>query len=351
MNFLKNIISSAIGFMMAIGLLIIFVLILAVAIGSDEEIKVSDTSILKIELTTEVKDYAPFEMDPFSELFGIPPRYVGLNSIIEAIQNAAYDNRIKGISIEANGMSGGISQLNAVRNALIDFKSSGKFVLAYADAYGQKEYFLSSVADSLFVSPVGQVDLKGLSSEILFFKDFQDKYGVKMEVIRHGKYKSAVEPFLENKMSASNRTQMKELLESLWFDMTDAISISRDVPVEKLNAIADELLGRTAELSVAHQLVDGAVYNDEYKLKLESLLADDSYATIDLLDYINSNRTFDFEMDQNSDKIAVIYGQGDIIYGEGDEDTIGQGIMVEAIDEAKNDDSVKNHNSDKNNEK
>lgn len=341
MNFLKNIISSAIGFLMAIGLLFIFILIIAAAIGSSEKIEIGDTSVLKIELNTEIKDYAPFEIDPFSELLGLPPKYLGLNKIIETIEKAKKDAKIKGISIEATTMGGGISQLNAIRNALIDFKTSGKFVMAYSDAYGQKEYFLSSVADSVFVSPVGQVELKGLSSEILFFKDFQDKYGVKMEVIRHGKYKSAVEPFLENKMSASNRTQMKELLFSLWGDITAAISTSRNISTNELNAIADGLLGRTAGLAVSNKLVDAAVYKDEYEQKLKKLVNGKKYKSVRFLDYIKSDMNFDFEEDKKANKIAVVYAQGDIIYGEGDEESIGQGMLVKAIEDAKKDSSVK----------
>jgi protease-4 len=341
MIFLKNIISSAIGFIMAIGLFFVFVLIIGIAIGVDEGVETDGMSVLKIELNTALKDYAPLDTNPFSELLGLSPKYVGLNKIIEAIEKAKNDYRIKGISIEPISMDGGISQLNSVRNAIIDFKTSGKFVMAYSDAYGQKEYFLSSVADSVFVNPVGQVDFKGLSSEVLFFKDFQDKYGVKMEVIRHGKYKSAVEPFLENKMSASNRTQMKELLNSLWVDITDAISISRDVPLKDLNKIADNLLGRTANLSVSNNLVDAAIYKDEYKLKLRNLLNGIGYKSVSLLDYIQSNRVLDYEIDSEINKIAVVYAQGNIIYGEGDEETIGQGMIVKAIENAKKDTSVK----------
>jgi len=341
MNFLKNIISSAIGFMMATGLLIVFFIIVAAAIGSSTEVKVKDASILRIQLNTEMKDYAPIEMDPFSSLLGLPPQYMGLNDVLAAIKRSKSDDRIKGISIEGTSMNVGISQLNAVRNAIVDFKLSGKPVFAYADSYGQKEYFLSSVADSVFISPVGQVDIKGLSSEILFFKDFQDNYGVKMEVIRHGKYKSAVEPFIANKMSESNRIQMKELLNSLWFDMVAAISKSRAISVKDLNMIADDLLGRTSGLSFENSLVDGVLYKDAYKEKLKQLISIEEYQVTGLMDYMQSNITFDFETDLKKSKIAVIYAQGDIIYGQGDEKSIGQGMMVKAIDKAAKNDAVK----------
>ena len=341
MNFLKNIISSAIGFMMAVGLLFILTIILIVSFSDDTGVKVSKTSILKIELNAEIKDYAPLDVDPFSNLLGLPPKFVGLNKIITSINKAKLDPRIKGVTIEVGNLGAGISQLSSIRDAVLDFKKSGKFVMAYSDSYDQKGYFLSSAADSVFVSPVGQVDFKGLSSEILFFKDFQDKYGVKMEVIRHGKYKSAVEPFLDNKMSASNRTQMEELLNSLWGDIVEAISISRDVSVEKLNSIADGLLGRTAQLSVKNNLVDSSVYRDDYKVKLKNLVNGEDYKLISLVDYIATDISFDFEEDKESNKIAVIYAQGEIIYGKGDEETIGQIMMVKAIEKAAKDKSIK----------
>ena len=322
-------------------LLILSVVAVATALGSDSMVKVNKDSVLRIELNTQLKDYAPIEIDPFSQILGLPPRSLGINEVLAAIERAKTDDRIKGISIEGAAMSGGISQLCAIRAAILDFKSSGKPVFAYADTYGQKEYFLSSVADSLFVSPVGKVDVKGLSTELLFFKDFQDKYGVKMEIIRHGKYKSAVEPFIANKMSESNRIQMKALLNSLWFDMSDAISVSRDISIESINKIADDLLGRTSELSLENSLVDGVLYIDEYKEKIKNSFGIEKYESTELIAYIQANNRFELDTDTERAKIAVIYAQGEIVYGEGDEESIGQGMMVKAIDGAAKNDAVK----------
>lgn len=341
MNFLKNIFSSAIGLLLGVFWLIVLVMIISAAVGGDSVVQVKENSLLKIELNVPLKDYAPIEMDPLSMILGLPAKYVGLNEIIAAIGKAKFDDRIEGISIEGTLMSGGISQISAVRMAILDFKSSGKPVFAYADAYGQKEYYLSSVADSVFVSPLGQVEVKGLAAELLFFKDFQDKYGVKMDVIRHGKYKSAVEPFIANEMSESNRTQTKELLNSLWFDIVDAISISRDISVESINTVANGLLGRTAQLALENSLIDGVIYKDEYKEKIKAIVGIEKYKTTSLMDYIQSDMTFDFEENEDEAKIAVIYAQGEIIYGTGDEEKIGQGMMVKAINKAANNDAVK----------
>src|SRR5690606_37025425 len=149
------------------------------------------------------------------------------------------------ISLNNNVLMAGLSQTQAIRDALLDFGESGKFILAFGDFYTQKDYYLASAANEVFLNPVGAMDFKGLSTEVLFLKDLQEKTGVKMEVIRHGKYKSAVEPFLANEMSEDNRTQIKELLDALWLSMLTNISESRDIPIEDLNHIADTLGTRT----------------------------------------------------------------------------------------------------------
>ncbi|WP_152287840.1 signal peptide peptidase SppA [Flavicella marina] len=341
MNFLKNIISSAIGFFMAFGLLLIGLVIIGVSLGGESEVKLQNNSILRIKLETPIKDYVANEIDPFSELLGLPAEYIGMNSITKAIRRAKNDPKIKGISIEPTMMTVGMSQLNEIRKELIDFKQSGKLVYAYADFYGQKEYFLSTVADSIFVNPVGQVELKGLSSEVLFFKDFQDKYGVKMEVVRHGKYKSAVEPFLENEMSESNRAQIKALLESLWGDIAYMTATSRKISEEDVNRIADELGGRNADLALENNLVDAAIYYDAYKEKIQESLSLDNFHTISLQDYTKTELNFELETNPDQNKIAVIYAQGEIIYGDGDENVIGQRMMVKAIDKAASNEAVK----------
>jgi len=346
MNFLRNLLASVLGFIIALFLFFFFVIAVTVSIGGDvfsvnKEAygEVVPNTILKINLNTQIKDYAPIEMNPFDLILGINDEVLGLNTIITAIENAKYDINIKGISIQVKNLNAGVSQIAAIRKALFSFKESGKFVMAYGDVYGQKEYYLSSVADSLFVNPVGQIEFKGLASEVLFFKDFQDKYGVKMEVIRHGKYKSAVEPFLENKMSESNRNQLEELLQSLWSDIVGDISKSRNISFEDLNTIADNLKGRTAELAVENKLADGAVYRDIYNKKLKLQADSSAVSIVSLVDYINTGKGRMFRVSSN--EIAVIYAQGDIIYGKGDENHIGQDMIIKELEKASENSDVK----------
>lgn len=339
MNFLKNIISTAIGVFLAFGLFFVVVIVIALVVGDDSKTKVENNSILKIELKSIVKDYASQEFDPFAEILGTSDQYIGLDAIVGAIEEAAIDDRIKGISIEANQLQAGISQLGTIRRAIETFKTSGKFVYAYADSYDQKNYYLSSVADSVFVNPVGNVDFKGLSSEILFFKDFQDKYGVKMEVIRHGKYKSAVEPFLENKMSAANRAQMESLLHSIWDELTVAISRSRSLTTAELNKIADNAFGRTAEMSLDNKLIDKIAYKDSYDEQIKVALGVEELHSVSLGEYINNS--IELPLQEETTSIAVVYAQGDIIYGEGDEETIGQELFVSELEKAREDENIK----------
>jgi protease-4 len=342
MNFLRNLLASIIGTFITLGLILFLLIMVVVAISEDEEIIVKPNAVLEIQLDRMVKDYAPKSDDPFDEIFGANNKKLGLNEIINAIENAKYDDNIKGISINTLSVNAGISQTKSIRNKLAEFKESGKFVNAYADIYDQKAYYLASVADTVFINPVGAIDFKGLSSEVLFLKNLQEKTGVKMEVIRHGKYKSAVETFLENEMSANNREQITSFLKSIWNEMLVDISESRNISVEELNLIADGLLARNPKLAIENKLVDGAIYMDEYEAKLKLACGvdlDKKLNTITLKDYISTGKGRVIE--KASDKIAVIYAQGEIIYGKGDEDYIGQELIINALREARKSNSVK----------
>lgn len=338
MKFLRNLLASILGFFVAIFLIFIFFVAIAAIAGSDDEVTVKSNSILELNLATPIKDYAPIDNNPLAEILELNDEKLALNKIINAIENAKTDTKIKGISIKTTSVNAGIAQTQAIRNKIEEFKESGKFVYAYNDVYSQKNYYLSSVADSLFLNPVGAIDFKGLSTEILYYKDFEDKYGIKMEVIRHGKYKSAVEPYLSNKMSDANREQTTSFLNSIWSEIIDDISTSRNISTEQLNLIADNANGRNATIAKENKLIDAIIYEDEYKEKLK-LDSDKKVNTISLEDYIKSGKGRISSI--SKDKIAVIYAQGQIMYGEGNEDIIGQGLTNRAIRKARKDKNVK----------
>jgi len=346
MTFLRELLAVILGVFISLFIMFavfaIAVSVLSSSFSSEDIVEVKNNSILTLELEEVIKDFAPRSDDPFASLLDFKDEKIGLNEMINAIENAKSDDRIKGISIEALEISGGISQMQSLRNKLLEFKETGKFIYAFADMYTQKNYYLSSVADSLFVNPVGGVDFKGLSTEMYYFKDFQDKYGIKMEVIRHGKYKSAVEPFLSNTMSEENKEQTASFLNSIWNEVIKDIGFSKNKSNEELNKIADSLMARNPELAVASGMVHGAVYKDQYRDKFKERVGvkdADDMNYLSLTDYISSGKGR--IKSSAKDKIAVIYAQGEIIYGEGDEGTIGQELIITSLKKARENPHVK----------
>ncbi|HEA21549.1 MAG TPA: signal peptide peptidase SppA [Pricia antarctica] len=341
MNFLRNLLAAIMGTLIALGIFfVMFFIFVSILSNTEDAVSIKQNSVLELQLQQPISDYlGDNELDPFTSIF---EQSQGLDEILNAIAVAKDDGDIKGISLNNNFILAGLAQTQAIRRALGDFKSSGKFIYAYADFYTQKDYYLASIADSVFINPVGGLDFKGLSSEVLFFKDLQEKSGIKMEVIRHGKYKSAVEPFIANEMSDANRTQIKELIGSLWNSMLADISDGRQIRPQDLNRIADTLGGRTPDFAVQSGLIDEVAFYDEYEAALKQAVdsvVDKDLNVVILADYvIRSNKKI---TKSGEDKVAVVFAQGEIIYGEGGPDVIGQGIITEAIREARDDEKVK----------
>ncbi len=341
MKFLRNLLASILGslvaFMIVVGMFFIFMAL----IGSAEDgVVVKKNSVLELSFVTPISDYVgKDETDPFAALWD---EELGLDEILHAIEVAKNDNNIEGISLTTGFLQAGMAQTREIRKALLDFKSSGKFVMAHADVYAQRDYYLASAADEVYVNPVGVLDFKGLATEVLFYKELQEKSGIKMEVIRHGKYKSAVEPFLSDSMSDENRTQIKELITSIWSVIVDDISESRNITPQNLNVIADTLGGRTPEYAVASGLLDGTLYFDQYENLLKEKIGvaeDDELNYVGLMDY--AKKANKKKIHNGSDKIAVIYAQGEILFGEGGKGYIGQGLIVDALHKAVDNESVK----------
>jgi len=341
MNFLRNFLASILGSLFAFGIMFVMFLIFVSLVSSGEDtVAVEDNSVLELQLQRQISDYTGSnELDPFAGIF---EESQGLDEIIQAIEVAKNDDRIKGISINNNFIIAGLAQTQAIRKSLEDFKAEGKFIYAYADFFMQRDYYLASVADSIFINPVGVLDFKGLSTEVLYYKELQEKSGIKMEVIRHGKYKSAVEPYLENNMSEANRSQLTSLLQSLWNSMIVDISKTRSISESDLNIIADTLGGRNPKYAKHSGLIDDVVFYDEYEGKIASALKikkdeDINYTKLD--DYVKySNKK---KLKSGDDKIAIVFAQGEILYGEGGPNIIGQGIINEALIKAREDEDVK----------
>jgi len=342
MKFLGNVIATVIGIFVFIMLFFFGIILIGTIFGGNESVSVKSDSVIELNLKNIQNDYAGKFKDPWVTKFS-GQNGIGLTDVINAIEAAKTDDKIKGISILNDESSLGLAQYKDLRKALESFKKSGKFVWAYANTYSQKEYYLNSVANTIYINPVGDFDFKGLSSEVMFFKDFQEKSGIHMEVIRHGKYKSAVEPFLENKMSEANREQITALLNSLWSTVVTDISNSRKIPVAKLNEIAEGLSARTPEMAKAQRLVDIVAYEDVYHNAIKKQLkvtGDDDYNKISIADYTQNNITTALS-NTSDDQIAIIYAQGEIMGGEGDVTVIGEGSMRRSLQEARKNEDVK----------
>ncbi|UJH68310.1 signal peptide peptidase SppA [Allomuricauda sp. SCSIO 65647] len=341
MNFLRNLLAAILGCLIAFGIIfIMFFFLLALMGSADDTVTIKKNSVLEISFTEPIYDYqGKDESDPFAGLFEVG---MGLDEILHAIKVAKNDENIKGISLNTGFLMAGMAQAQELRKVLQDFKENGKFVYAYSDFYTQKDYYLASSADKLYLNPQGGIDFKGLATEVLYYKELQEKSGIKMEVVRHGKYKSAVEPFLTDSMSDENRQQIKELITSLWNVMIDDIGESRGIGTRALNNIADTLGARMPEYAVHNGLVDELVFTDEYHQLIKTQLGlseDDDIEYVKLVDYAKlANRK---KLATGNDKIALIYAQGEIFYGEGDKDYLGQGLITRALKKAREDDRIK----------
>tara|TARA_B100001093_G_scaffold224987_1_gene215639 strand:- start:21761 stop:23539 length:1779 start_codon:yes stop_codon:yes gene_type:complete len=346
LDFLKNTLAATIGALVAFGIAFFMFFILLAALGSAEpDTKIEKESVLQLKLNQLVEEYLGTDPnDPFAAL--VQDR-VGFDQILKAVSLAKTDDRIEGISIEGNILSLGWSQINELRDLLIDFKSSGKFIYAYNEMYSQGDYFLASVADSIFINPVGNLDFRGLASEVLYYKDLQEQSGVKMEVVRHGKYKSAVEPYLNDEMSDENRMQIKALLTSIWNEVTNSISEEREINAVRLNEIADDLLARSADKAKEVGLIDGLVYEDQYYRSLSNRLSgiDNELAANEKPKMTSLNKYLRFaktkRLYKGKDRIAVLYASGTILYGEGGSAYIGQESIARALKRIREDRKVK----------
>jgi protease-4 len=300
-----------------------------------------DNSVLKINLNGDIAERG--SGNPLGNLnLGplMPKASIGLNDIIANLKKAKTDEHIKGIYLEISDPVAGFATLEEVRNALLDFKTSGKFIYAYSEGYSQKGYYLASTAGKVYLNPEGGMELKGLSSQMMFYKNMLEKLNVEVQIYRHGKFKSAIEPFMLDKMSAANRAQIETYLGSLWNHMIAGISKSRSIPVDEINAMADGLLIRSTEDALKYKLVDELKYEDEVhdvmKKKL-GLKEKEKVHFVSLSDYKDAAGG----SSSSKNKIAVIYAVGEIESGEGKENSIGSESLAKAIREARMDSSIK----------
>ena len=338
MNFFKSLLASFLGTFVALGLIALFFFMGIAAITTTVNFEktegswVRENSILNLDLNAIIVDRGP-AFNPLESFSDFDSQLIGMDKVLGSIHKAIKDERIKGIKIKSGNVKAGWAQAREIRNALKEFKKTGKFIYAHSDFMSQKGYYLSSIADSIFMNPVGVMELKGLSSEVLYYKDFQNQYGVKMEVIRHGKYKSAVEPYLQDHMSDENRIQIQGLLDASWETIRNEIAQSRKIEPNTLDALVDELVINDAEEALAQGIIDGLVYEDDFEIKIKTALGADPKEELRAVDFNKLDVRIQEYDKEITDRIAVIYAQGPILYTEGGENVIGKEAINKAIKE------------------
>ena len=316
-DFLKYTLATVVGIFLAgiVFTILGIISLIGMVATSDTETKVKENSIFELRLDGTIEERSQAE-DPFSKLLGATSTTTyGLDDILSSIKKAKSNDNIKGIYIEG-GVTGGSSfaSCEAIRRALVDFKESGKFIVAYSDNYGQDTYYLASVADKIFINPQGSLAWHGLSSQPIFYKELLDKIGVKMQVFKVGTYKSAVEPYIATSMSDANREQVTVFLEDLWGKMLNDISVSRNITVDSLSTYADRFMDlQPAQTYLDYGLVDSIVYKSdvrEYLKQLTNRKDDENICSYLVSDMVNVKRNV--PKDKSGNIIAVYYAAGDI---------------------------------------
>jgi len=321
---------------------LIFLIIVAAFSGSDDKVKIEPFSVLHLKFDypiTERTSNNPFENINFGsfETKSNP----GLNDILRNIRKAKEDPNIKGIFLDIPDLNAGIATIEEIREALLKFRSSGKFIIAYNDMFTQGSYYLSTVANKIYLNPQGIVEFKGLHSEIMFFKGTLEKLGVEPEIIRHGKFKSAVEPFILDKMSPENREQTLTYVGSIWNFLLKGISEQRNISVDSLNLYADSMRVRNANACVKLKFVDGLKYYDEIVDELKSSSGISANKELRLVEMKDYKKVPNIYKSGKKNKIAIIYAVGQINMGKGDDKDIGSDDFSETIRKARKDTTIK----------
>lgn len=315
-NFFKNVLANIVAIVLLCAVFFFFFIIMIAfgSMSSEKSVTVKKNSVLTINLKTNIID-SPTEDQ--QSIFDVKSKNTSIliYDAVQAIRKAKEDDNIKGISIEADDLNAGITQIDDLRSAIQDFKKSGKFVYAYGNVVSQSSYYLGSVADQYYLNPSGGIDLKGLSTEVTFFKEFAEKYGIGIEVIRHGKFKSAVEPFLRNDISPENKEQLSTLLNDIWNNTASKIAVSRKIDTAQFRTVVDSLYGMIPDQGLKYRLADKLIQKTEYdriiRTKL-SLKEDDKLNKISLSKYIDSFS----DQDKSGEKVAVLYASGSINNGD-----------------------------------
>lgn len=345
-DFFKFMFASMLGFFLTSIILffLLFAFVMAmISFAQPEEVMVRNKAILHIKLDYVIEDRS--SNDPFASGFNFAPfsSNPGLNEVLKNIEKARNDDRIKGIFLDLMDVPSGLATIAEIRNALVDFKTSGKFIYTYGQIISQKAYYLSTVSDKICLNPVGMIELRGFRGDVMFIKGLLEKLEIEPQIIRHGKYKSAIEPLILDRMSEANKEQTLAFIQSMWDDAIGGMAQSRNLSMEEINRIADRLEASRAEDAYKLKLIDSVIYYDQFLTMLaqridkehinkEDLISLSKYTTV-------SHNTVKEKRSKN--KIAVIFASGTISQGEGSDQSIGSDKIARTIRNARLDNTVK----------
>lgn len=345
-DFIKNVLATMVGmfgFFIVMGVIGMMSIIGMIASGNAAQ-NVEKNSVFVLNLSGTISEQG--SENPLSMFTGDNSLNSGLNDILSSIKKAKANDDIKGIYIEAGALAANYATLQEIRNALADFRKSGKWIVAYGDFYTQGAYYVASVADKVYINPKGAIDWHGIGAQTMFYKDFMAKFGVKWEVVKVGTFKSATETFTEEKMSDANRLQTQTFIDGTWRNVCDAVSKSRGISVDSLNSYADSYLALQAtETLVKAKMVDGIMYGDQVKdavKKIMKLEKDDDISQLTLNDMLNVK-----DGKVEGSEIAVYYAEGDIVQDPkaatmfGNNNYIASRKVCKDLEDLMNDDDVK----------
>jgi protease-4 len=339
-QFFKFVLATVVGLVLfsVLGFIVLVGAVAAIGASGDSGKKVAANSVLELKLNKPISERSQ-SADPLGGSSSL-----GLVGLKDVIKRAKTDDDIKGILLNLELVQGGMASLEEVRDALLDFKKSGKFVVAYHEIASEKSYYLSSVADQIYLHPQGTLEFNGLSSEVMFYKRLFDKAGIQPYIFRVGSFKSAVEPFFRESFSDSARYQTVSYLNSLNGHMLSQVATSRQIPEPRLKVISDSMLVHNAKDALRLKLVTKLGYFDEvqdYMRGKLGLAKDKKPGLVSLSDYQDADKDDEKEGNTSGNRIAVIYAEGDIVTGRGSDDNIGSEKFAEAIRKARMDDKVK----------
>ncbi|MBR9861063.1 signal peptide peptidase SppA [bacterium] len=343
MRFFKVVLASALGYLLAAFIVIFLTIafIMSIASSAKPEVKINHDSVLNLKLNYPIEDRTNTN-DPFMVVSAFDPNLdvpVGLNDILNCIEHAKTDDDIKGIVLDLSGIQAGYGKISEIRTKLNEFRETGKFVYAFADYYYFTSYYLASAADSVFINPEGEMLFNGLSAEVTFFANTLKKLGVDMQVIRHGKYKGAVESYVRESLSPENREQISAYINSVFNTVVGEMAVSRNKSFEEMKSDADQLKLRSNDDFIAANYIDAKVYRDEFYAQMKKRMGLDSSDKVELVTLHKYNKLV--SRSGSGERIAVVYASGDIVGGKGDGQEIGADAMAKTLKKLREDDDIK----------